>query len=318
MTIALFVAAVLLSALFSGLETGLYCTSRLRIHLDAGAGVKAAVRVREMLRDMPTLLTVLLVSNNTANWAASLLAQVLLIQWGVSDPEAVGTLGVSVVLFLLAESLPKQAFRRARERLLYPTIPVLSVAHMLLRLPAWPLTQCAKRLSRAVGQQPRAGQAARGGREALFLTGMQEGFLTPFQERVARGVLGLRSRSAGDEARPIEVFARTRLGIPGIEAPAEGRDQRVLVLDPSGENIVGWVPMASLWLPGAGFRAASRRDIAPVLHVDGGLSLDRVYLRLDRVGTTFAVVRGEDSTQGVLDANHLRQRVMGTGQDIAN
>jgi hypothetical protein len=78
------------------------------------------------------------------------------------------------------------------------------------------------------------------------------------------------------------------------------------------------VPMASLWQTEGGFRAVRRQDTSPVLHVDGGMSLDRVYLRLDRVATTFAVVNRKDGTPGVLDANHLRHRVMGTARDAVN
>jgi len=316
MIVFLFVAAVLLSGLFSGMETGLYTTSRLRIRLDADAGLRAAVRARELLADMPTLLTVLLVSNNAANWTASLLAQVLLLKWGVADPEAVGTLGVSVVLFLLAESLPKQAFRRGREHLLYPVLPVLSAVHAFLRVPTRPLTAFARWLSGVMGRRIRSGGAVRGRREALFHTGMQEGFLTQFQERVARGVLGMRSRTAEHEALSVESFPRTRLGVPGIEAPEACRDQRVLVLDREGQSVVGWVPMGGLWAAEGGFRAARLRDARPVLQVEGGMSLNRVYLRLDRLGTGLAVLRRADGTPGVLDAHRLRQRVMGAdGED---
>jgi CBS domain containing-hemolysin-like protein len=311
MIVSLFIAAVLLSGLFSGMETGLYTTSRLRIRLDADAGIRAAVRARELLADMPTLLTVLLVSNNVANWTASLLAQVLLIQWGVSDPEAVGTFGVSVVLFLLAESLPKQAFRRGREHLLYPVLPMLSAAHAVLRVPTWPLTAFARWFSGVMGHRIGSGGAVRGKREALFHAGMQEGFLTQFQERVARGVLEMRSRTAEHEALSVESFPRTRLGVPGIEAPESCRDQRVLVLDHEGQNVVGWVPMGGLWAPEGGFRAARQGDTRPVLQVEGDMSLNRVYLRLDRLGTGLAVLRRADGSPGVLDAHRLRQRVMG-------
>lgn len=117
------ILAVLASALFSGLETGLYTTSRLRLYLDAQAGVKAARAARRLLADMPTLLTVLLVANNLANWAASFLTQVALVRWDVRSPELVGTLVVSALLFVVAESAPKNAFRRAREGLLTRPCP---------------------------------------------------------------------------------------------------------------------------------------------------------------------------------------------------
>jgi len=306
-----FVVAVLLSALFSGLETGLYTTSRLRLFLDAHAGVTAARRARTLLADMPTLLSVLLVSNNAANSLASTLAQALLIAWGVASPELVGTLGVSVVLFLLAESVPKSAFRRAHERLLYPALPPLWAAHLLLRWPVQPLAWLVRLLTRTVEKRLRT-QGARptGPREAMLSEGAAEGFLSAFQERVARGVLSMRTRQAQDEAQPIEHFARTRLGVQGVELPTGCRDHRVLVQDPAGTHLVGWVPLARL-VDGRDFRACRRGDLQELPFVDPQTGLDRVYLSLQRESQPFAALRGPAGLR-VIDAARLRQRVMGT------
>lgn len=306
-----FFVAVVLSALFSGLETGLYTTSRLRLFLDDHAGVVAARRARALLADMPTLLSVLLVSNNAANSLASTLAQALLVAWGVASPELVGTLGVSVVLFLLAESVPKSAFRRAHERLLYPALPALWVAHWLLRWPVQPLAWLVQKLTRTVEKRLRT-QGARpaGPREAMLSEGAAEGFLSAFQERVARGVLSMRTRLAQDEAEPVEQFPRTRLGVEGVELPTGCRDHRVLVLDAGGTQLVGWVPLARL-VEGRGFRACRRADLHELPFVDPQTGLDRVYLSLQRESQPFAALRGAEGPR-VIDAARLRQRVMGT------
>ncbi|GJM20437.1 MAG: hypothetical protein DHS20C15_03520 [Planctomycetota bacterium] len=306
-----FLIAVILSALFSGLETGLYTTSRLRLFLDAHAGVVPAQRARALLADMPTLLSVLLVSNNAANSLASTLAQALLIAWGVASPELVGTLGVSVVLFLLAESVPKSAFRRAHERLLYPALAPLWVTHGLLRWPVRPLAWLVRRLTGAVQLRLRT-QAGRSNepREAMLREGAAEGFLSPFQERVARGVLTMRSRQALDEAQPVEHFATARMGVRGVLLPTGCRDQRVLVLDATGSQLVGWIPLARL-VDGNGFRAPRRDELHGFQLVDPQTGLDRVYLTLQRESQPFAALRGT-SRLSVIDAARLRQRVMGT------
>ena len=306
--LVLFLLAVLASALFSGLETGLYTTSRLRLHLDAQGGVRAAARARALLEDMPTLLTVLLVANNAANQAATLLAQLVLVGWGVQEPELVGTVGVSATLFLLAESVPKNAFHRARERLLYPTLPVLSAAHALLRWPTWPLTAVARWLAR-VAERRQQGTPEAGG-HAVLRAGAREGFLTAFQERVARGVLAMRSRRAADEALPLAAFPTTRAGVPGITRPEGSREHRVLVLDSGGERVVGWMPAAALYTA-EGPRAVRRRETRPLVEISPETGLDRVYVQLDRVGAPFAVVRVGDEVR-VLGLNRLRERVMGT------
>ena len=85
MTIALFVLAVVLSGIYSGLETGVYSTSRLKIFLDGQEGRGIARRLESLLHDMPTLLTVLLLATNAANSLASTLGLVMLRDLGVEE-----------------------------------------------------------------------------------------------------------------------------------------------------------------------------------------------------------------------------------------
>lgn len=313
MILALFLLTVVASALFAGLETGMYTTSRLRLYLDARAGLKAAQRARELLSDMPSLLAVLLVANNLANQAATYFAQYLLADWEVPSREVLGTVAVTIILFLLAESVPKSAYRRRRERLLYPTMNVLLVTRILVAPLAWPVAAVARVLERAMRRRVGGGGKPSGAGLAMLETGADEGFLTAFQERVAKGVLDMKGRTVGDEARPLERQPHARLGRAGIITPPGCREGRVLVLDPDGMRCVGWVPMAQLATP-EGFRAASRSELRPVSVVPPGLGLDAVYVSLDRTGSPFAVVRRGDGL-AVLDADRLRQRVMGRFAD---
>ena len=320
--IFVFPIAVVLSALFSGLETGIYTTSRLRLFLDAQDGVRAAKKARELLADIPGLLSVLLVANNVANWGASFSAQAILIAAGVQNSELVGTLAVTVVLFLCSESVPKSAFRRGRERLLYPCMPLLAASDWLLSRLVAPISWFAEQLTRVV--QQRLGGAARGGgrRQAVLDAGASEGFLTGFQNRVARGVLAMRSRTAGDEALPLERFPTVCLAgdeggswppeVPdtqrrgAVRLPTGSREHRCLVLDPRGQRVLGWTPLAVLWQP-EGFRSPRRNELQPVVRVEAATGLDLAYVDLDRRQAPFAVL----PDRRILDANLLRQAVMG-------
>ena len=161
MTVLGLLLAVVLSAGFSGLETGLYATSRLRIVLDAAAGDAAARRLQRMLVDLPRLLTVLLLANNICNWAASLLAQVVLEQAGVAQTALVGTVLVTGVLFVFGESAPKSAFRRGQHRWLYPASRLLAGAWCLLSVPALPVARLASWLGGRVQRRARAEPPAR-------------------------------------------------------------------------------------------------------------------------------------------------------------
>ena len=69
--VAIIVVGLVLSALYSGLETGLYTINRIRLDVRAAANSPSAIRLKAII-DKPTrMLAVLLVCNNLANYLAS-------------------------------------------------------------------------------------------------------------------------------------------------------------------------------------------------------------------------------------------------------
>jgi hypothetical protein len=307
MSAILALVALAAAALLAGLETGLYATSRLRIVLDAAAGHPAARRVQQLMTELPVVLAVLLVATNLVHWGLSALAQSVLTDAGVEQTQLWGTLLVTAVVFVLGESVPKELFRRAQHEALYACAPALQVLRVVLgpliapvvRLSGW----LAARLAR-----PAAPATSWSERDALLRAGAAEGLLSPFQQRVADGVLSLRSRRAADEARPVEDYPLARLGQPGVAVPAGSREHLVLVLDEAGGRIAGWLPLAQLFEAGR-FRAPVRRELQAVARVEPGTGLDRVYAALDRSGTPFAALV-EDGPLRVVDSSRLRQRLM--------
>ena len=309
----LLLAGLVAAAACSGLEVGLYATSRLRVALDAAAGVPAALVVQRSLAELPRMLTVLLVANNLAQWVVSLQTQVLLDRWGWERSGLVGTVLVTAVLFVFSESVPKSAFHRWKHELLYPVAPSLTALRLLLGWAVFPLARTAEGLVAWLSRRGRgvAGRASE--REALLSQGAAEGLMSPFQQRVARGVLALRGREAASEARPLTELPTARLGQPGVRLPTGTREHRVLVLDEAGERVAGWAPLAALWTPD-GFRPAARRDLRAVARVEASAGLDRVYAALDRSDAPFAALTVDGRT-AVIDVDRLRLRVMGMFSD---
>ena len=95
------------SAFFSGSETALTAASRARIHQRARKGDKRARIVRRLREDKETLLGALLLGNNLVNiMAASLATSVLVSLFGEAGV-ALTTLGMTLLLLIFAEVLPK-------------------------------------------------------------------------------------------------------------------------------------------------------------------------------------------------------------------
>lgn len=125
---------VALSAVFSGLETGIYRLSRLRLRLGAEKGRLRYVLLDKALHDGASLLLSLLVANNLANYVATSSVTYLFLAV-VSSPRAAELLATSVtapLLFVLAESMPKNVFLYRADALTAFFSPLLYAAHQVL------------------------------------------------------------------------------------------------------------------------------------------------------------------------------------------
>jgi Mg2+/Co2+ transporter CorB len=98
---------ICISAFFSGSETALTAASRARMHHRARNGEKRAEIVRHLREDKETLLGALLLGNNLVNiLSASLATSVLVGVFGEAGV-AIATLGMTLLLLIFAEVLPK-------------------------------------------------------------------------------------------------------------------------------------------------------------------------------------------------------------------
>ena len=86
--IAVTLLGLVLSALYSGLETGLYTINKIRLDVRASDGLASAKRLLTLLNQPTRMLAVLLVCNNVANYVAS---------YGVASFPALETIGTMPV-----------------------------------------------------------------------------------------------------------------------------------------------------------------------------------------------------------------------------
>ncbi|HNS19509.1 MAG TPA: CNNM domain-containing protein [Sedimentisphaerales bacterium] len=109
LTLAL--VTVVLSGMFSGLETGIYRLSRLRLRLGAERGELRYVLLSQALCDGSSLLLTLLVANNLANYlATSSITYLFLTVASDRTAELLATSLTAPLLFVFGESLPKNTF----------------------------------------------------------------------------------------------------------------------------------------------------------------------------------------------------------------
>jgi Mg2+/Co2+ transporter CorB len=113
------------SAFFSGSETALTAASRARMHHRARKGDKRASMVRHLREDKETLLGALLLGNNLVNiLATSLATSVLLAVFGDAGV-ALATLGMTLLVLIFSEVLPKTVAITSPDRVALAVAPVV-------------------------------------------------------------------------------------------------------------------------------------------------------------------------------------------------
>ena len=116
---------IVLSGFFSGSETALTAASRPRMHHLAGAGDRRARAVERLTQDRERLIGAILLGNNAVNILASALATSVLISVVGDAGVAYATIGMTIVIVVFAEVLPKTYAMREADRVALRVGPVL-------------------------------------------------------------------------------------------------------------------------------------------------------------------------------------------------
>ena len=105
--IAVILALLFLSAFFSGSETALTAASQARLHQLSLRGKRRAGTVLRLRRRNDTLIGTILIGNNITNIAASALATSVLISLFDDAGVAYSMIGMTILVVIFAEVLPK-------------------------------------------------------------------------------------------------------------------------------------------------------------------------------------------------------------------
>jgi Mg2+/Co2+ transporter CorB len=117
LSLIIVVVCLLLSAFFSGSETALTASSRASMLRLEKQGNRRAAIVNRLLVSRERLIGVLLFGNNAANVVASALATGVLLAWFGNAGVLYATIGMTLVVVVFAEVLPKTAAFNAPDRI---------------------------------------------------------------------------------------------------------------------------------------------------------------------------------------------------------
>lgn len=145
------VIMVVVSAYFSGSETGMMTLNRYRLRHMAKQGNRAAKRVEKLLRKPDQLISLVLIGNNLVNILASALGTIVGIRLYGDAGVAIATGVLTFVVLIFAEVLPKTIAALYPEKVAYPSSFLLAPLRIVMMPLVWLLNTITRLLMRMVG-----------------------------------------------------------------------------------------------------------------------------------------------------------------------
>lgn len=148
MLIGALVVLLVLSAFFSGSETGLMTLNRYRLRHLAKAGHRGATRAAKLLERPDRLIGLILLGNNFVNILASALTTIIALRLGGEGALAIATGVLTLVVLIFAEVAPKTLAAMHPERVAFPAAYVYQPLLRVLYPVVWVVNAIANRLLR--------------------------------------------------------------------------------------------------------------------------------------------------------------------------
>ncbi len=318
LSILLTLTGLVLSALFSGAETGFYRQSKIRFLLDARSGDRVAQGLMLLINRPALFVATALVGNNLANYMVSL-ALVLAgdALWsGGSLQQLLGPLVMSPVLFVYGELLPKHVFYLAPNHMLRRVgVPLLAFAIAfipvsgLLWAAGWLLEKVAGASRQRIGST-----LARRELQQVFEEGHDVGVLFPTQRQLVQGLFSLANDSVSRCVKPVSRFSHITSSTTNETALRQATSQHmpVLLVEDSGpkSHVIGY----SRTVDAAIGERDKRVSVRSLLEIDENESLIGALRYMQTAGEDIALIVGDQrQPRGVVLVDDLVDPLMRGG-----
>ena len=124
---------LLLSAFFSGSETALMSLNRYRLRHKAREGHRGARLAEKLLKRPDRLIGLILLGNNLVNYSMASLVGIMTYKIGGEPAAAIGTIALTLVVLIFAETAPKTLAALHPERVAFPAamiyFPLLKITY---------------------------------------------------------------------------------------------------------------------------------------------------------------------------------------------
>lgn len=310
------VVGVLLSAFFSGSETGFYRVNRVRLVLDSRDGDWVAWGLLQLTNNPSLFVATTLIGNNLANYITSL-AIVLIAQAAFAPDSHVAELVAPIVfsplLFVYGELLPKRLFLRAPNRLVRRGGPLFLLFALLFAPVAALLWSLGRLLQSLLGESPERVRLTLARKElaGVLDEGQEAGILSPAQRALAQNLFASAKRRTTAVCTPAARVVAVPRGARTAAVLRLARRRKTPVLPVrEGRRVTGYVRVVDLIL-GKSETVGEVRPLPAVLQSDTHLA---ALIKLQIAGESMArVVDGEGETVGLVTLRQLTEPMVRGG-----
>lgn len=305
----LLVGGLILSAFFSGIETGFFRVTRVRVVLDALSGDLNSRGLLWLINHPSLFVATCLIGNNLANYMVSF---AIVMAMSGRDPLAVilAPIVFSPLIFVYGELLPKNLFFQAPNRLLHTAGPLFLLFAVLI-LPVsvlvWALS---KVLQVLVGHSPQQIQLvlARKELQQVIEEGHHAGILQPAQRVLAQGLFALASRPVVDFSTPLGRVLRIRLGMNKADVLRLAKRHRTtaIVVEEPGDKrpLIGYVRVVDLYLD----ESETVQHARPLLEIQATETHIAALVHMESLSEGLArVVNLQGETIGIVTSRNLSE-----------
>jgi len=310
--LATLVVGILLSAFFSGSETGFYRATRVRLVLDAMGGDTIARGLLWLTNHPSLFVATTLIGNNIANYITSLSMVILAGTLFTSESYAVEILApilFSPLVFVYGESLPKSLFYYAPNKLLRLGGPFFLLCTVLFAPISAVLYLLSRILQWLVGEAPENVRLvlARKELQQVIEAGQQIGILEPSQRALAQSFFAVAGQPVSTFYTPIARVVSVRVGTKKSDATRLARRHRVAavpVTEPGDRKLAGYVQTVDFYLDDSELVESYR----PLMQIEQSETHSGALVRMQSEKETLAsVVNDEGHIVGLLYFNRLAE-----------
>jgi Mg2+/Co2+ transporter CorB len=310
---------LLMSAFFSGSETGLMSLNRYRLkHLrKRNRGAKLALK---LLERPDRLLGLILIGNNAVNILASALGTVIAIRLFGDAGIAIATAVLTVVILVFSEITPKTLGALHPERIAFPAAYVLNFLMKLLGPAVWLMSSISNALLRGLGvDTDRRPEDALSSEELRTVVNESGPMIPPRHKRMLLNILDLEEVTVDDIMVPRQEICGIDLDDDdaALLARLQGSPHsRVAVYREDISNISGVLHLRTLGQflqrDGSIDREAIQRAADEPYYIPEGTALNLQLLNFQKLKRRFGIVVDEyGSVLGLVTLEDILEEIVG-------